>query len=801
MENYNGVLLHKEDYTLLSELEGIIGKKLPILDDPEEDSFGYFHRGGHVVSLVIKNTDLKLLPEAIVCLKFLKFLKLENAGIISLPGAIGHIESLEKLYLSRNKLKNLPKSIGMLIYLWELYLDDNELLVLPESIGSLDSLEIIQLEGNLLTSLPKSIGNITYLEKLYVSENNLTDLPKSITDFEYLELLDLSDNSLRRIPRSIGKLNRLEELYLSRNRLEKLPKSIGNLKYLWNLQLDENNLTFLPRTFKRLKWLEVLQLDKNNLKSLPKSFGKIENVETVYLSRNKLTCLPKSIGRLESLEFLQLDYNNLDFLPDSIGKLRRLSEFYLTGNNLKELPESIGLLKSLEVLSLDRNFLKSLPESLGDILFLQKLYLQENLLNQLPNSICDLSELKKLDLSGNNLISIPNFLGELKSLDMIRLNEKDSKLLPENLIKRLNEVIEIKIDLINYQDTPLYKSEYETLLDLNKSISKLIPVLKDPEKEFLGIYIEDGYIINLNLKRCRLQNLPNSIGKFKELEKLNLSKNELNTLPQSIGNLAVLRTLNLSKNNFKSLPDVLWKLKSLKFKNFKHNPWEYESQEIMKDGIATIKEFCRKKASIHIFISHCVSDFEKYKIRELAKFLESQDEIYKAFYCERDMMGDMRRSMQENIAHSQILLLIASQNSIFHSESCKYELELADTYEVDKIPICGSDITWETLEKMGLNRNKGVTYLIDEFNVFCEELYNYLKKYKRGFNLFEKRDHQVRQEILAIKNLSLSFFDSFEFKEHLKSNLVNIKNEREMIESQAKGNVEFLTKLFKDFYP
>ncbi len=28
LENYNGVLLHKEDYILLLELEGIIGKKL-----------------------------------------------------------------------------------------------------------------------------------------------------------------------------------------------------------------------------------------------------------------------------------------------------------------------------------------------------------------------------------------------------------------------------------------------------------------------------------------------------------------------------------------------------------------------------------------------------------------------------------------------------------------------------------------------------------------------------------------------------------------------------------------------------
>ena len=246
---------------------------------------------------------------------------------------------------------------------------------------------------------------------------------------------------------------------------------------------------------------------------------------------------------------------------------------------------------------------------------------------------------------------------------------------------------------------------------------------------------------------------------------------------------------------------MLWKLKSLKYKNFEQNPWEDESQEVIKNDITTIQEFCRKKASVHIFISHSVSDFDKYKIGQLAKFLEKQDEIYKAYYCERDMVGDMRRSMQENIAHSQIMLLIATQNSIFHSQNCKFELELANKYEVDKIPIRGTDITWETLEKKGLNKNLGRDYLIDKFNVFCDDLYNYVKNYKRSFNLFEKRYPQVRQEIIEIKNLSLAFFDSFEFKEYLNNNIVNVKNERKMLESKTKGNVEFLTKLFKDFYP
>lgn len=65
--------------------------------------------------------------------------------------------------------------------------------------------------------------------------------------------------------------------------------------------------------------------------------------------------------------------------------------------------------------------------------------------------------------------------------------------------------------------------------------------------------------------------LPSSIGNLSNLKELDLSFNQLETIPESFGNLSNLQKLNLTQNHLKNLPNSIGKLKSLTELSVKHN--------------------------------------------------------------------------------------------------------------------------------------------------------------------------------------------------------------------------------------
>ena len=570
------------------------------------------------------------------------------------------------------------------------------------------------------------------------------------------------------LPKSIGRLESLEILQLDRNELISLPESIGNLSSLEKLYLNGNKLRYLPKTIGMLKSVWIFHLDGNELISLPESIGNLTLLETLNLHGNKLTHLPKSIGQLKKLELFQLDGNKLLSLPNSIGKLTSLEKLHLYRNKLSSLPNSIGQLKALEILQLDGNELTSLPESIEELTLLKKIYLTKNPLNQLPES------LKTLEKRGC-VIFLPESLKDIKKKQLI-----ESK-------------------LINYNDVQLYKSEYNVVFDLEKLINETIPITKDPERELFGIYVEEGHVINLILNYKKLTKLPETIKELTELKKLDLQRNELNSLPESIGELTALKKLNLTHNKFRKLPGSLWTLNNLTELKLNNNPWEDDSRNIVNNSIPIILDYCRKIANIQIFISHTVNEKEKYHVEDIAQGLENQPEIYKVLFCERDLIGDIDEFMNKNIPNCQLLLFIASQQSVFESKDCKHELEVAKKNNLKIIPIKCDDVSWEDLETLNLSRQLGLELTIDKFDEFCERLYAYIKEYKRNIKLFEKKQAQVDKEILQIKNYFLKIIETIEFNLYIKNNIEEIREQQYGMGEQLIELIKFLIKLLNSF--
>ena len=327
--------------------------------------------------------------------------------------------------------------------------------------------------------------------------------------------------------------------------------------------------------------------------------------------------------------------------------------------------------------------MKNIPETLFKLKNLEELNLAYNKIEILPEKIGELKSLKELELSLNNLTHLPASLGNLTSLEIISLEQNKLEKIPETMgnLERLRE---------------------------------------------------------LNLNENNLQSIPTSFGNLKSLIKLELKSNQLNNIPEEIGNIKSLKSLILGSNRLKVLPWSIWSLKNLNYLYLENNPWEGEWNDLVNKDIPTLLEICRKKANIFIFISHTVAEFEKYKIKELASFLGQQKEVYETFFCERDMVGDIKRSMQKNIIQSQILVFIATHKSVFESEDCKFELEEARRNGVEVIPIKGEDISWEEMKSVGLSSTKGLNFDGDQFEVFKNELYKYILQYKRKINLFQK---------------------------------------------------------------
>ena len=121
---------------------------------------------------------------------------------------------------------------------------------------------------------------------------------------------------------------------------------------------------------------------------------------------------------------------------------------------------------------------------------------------------------------------------------------------------------EIKLLIFDYVLRNLPLEERRFLLEIQALLPQQITYVTYVSY-FPGMLIRDNHIYKLNLEKCKLKMLPDSVGDLKHLEYLNVSDNELEEMPETIGRLKNLKILDVNFNKLLKLPDSIGELTNL----------------------------------------------------------------------------------------------------------------------------------------------------------------------------------------------------------------------------------------------
>jgi len=137
------------------------------------------------------------------------------------------------------------------------------------------------------------------------------------------------------------------------------------------------------------------------------------------------------------------------------------------------------------------------------------------------------------------------------------------------------------------------------------------------------------------------------------------------------------------------------------------------------------------KRGIRVFITHAVDDYGRYRIDEIAQFLENQKGIRYVYFCEADLTGNIDAWMAKTVPRCQLLIFMSTEKSL-NSKDCATELSIARDKGLTIIPILGVGLSWEDLAKLEIHREIGANFDPMEFEEFCNKLYQQIQIYKKS---------------------------------------------------------------------
>ena len=157
-----------------------------------------------------------------------------------------------------------------------------------------------------------------------------------------------------------------------------------------------------------------------------------------------------------------------------------------------------------------------------------------------------------------------------------------------------------------------------------------------------------------------------------------------------------------------------------------------------------------------IFISYASVDLNLFKVPEIADYLESQDEIERVYYWERDNDSTMTivQYMEQSILESEIILVISSQRSL-ESEPVSRETDFAVIKGKRIIPIFQNIADVREF----IRQYRGVTFDSNNFDKFLSKLMSIIGgEHREEPREQESVNQQVQEVFDKFKKLTIKLF-------------------------------------------
>lgn len=313
-----------------------------------------------MVALDISNNGLKEVPERLLQMPHLQYLKADNLPIRKFPSAPDYLDSIGMAYLvvRKGKISALDGSLFLLPNLQFIDFSFNEI----RSVGNPGKKEVLpaalaymDLSNNRIKDIPRVVPRLSALQYLDISNNQVKDVDFSSFTTINLELLNLSGNPIKELPDNLYNLRSLTTLNLSGTLVAKLSDSIAKLTELASLHLPDKLQAF-PASLKNHQRLKELSMRQNAvITRFPETIATFSRLEALDLSGTKISTLPASIGNLKRLKTVDLSNCGLSAVPSALFELPRLQRIDLSGNKITSLPTSLGSLDQLEYMNLENS--------------------------------------------------------------------------------------------------------------------------------------------------------------------------------------------------------------------------------------------------------------------------------------------------------------------------------------------------------------------------------------------------------------------------------------------------------------
>jgi len=263
-----------------------------------------------------------------------------------------------------------PYHVTDMVGLRWLRLNNTRLDSVPFELSNLKKLELLSLAHNNLRDIHSDVCQMSNLRVLICRNNKIKNagVPSELFHLEDLSVVDLSFNQLREVPGELENATNLLVLNLSHNLIESIPSQLFiRLTDIMYLDVSDNKLDTLPPQIRRLTNLQTLIVNNNplihaQLRQLPV----LLSLETLHMRNTARTIgnFPAGLDALANLKDLDLSYNDLARVPEALYKLRSLVRLNLSSNDINELSTLMDTWETLEYLNISRNRLTELPASL-----------------------------------------------------------------------------------------------------------------------------------------------------------------------------------------------------------------------------------------------------------------------------------------------------------------------------------------------------------------------------------------------------------------------------------------------------